>query len=243
MNEEILNKLRKMLTLHKGASGAESDAALEKATALAAKHNIDLAIAAIDEAPTKKEEFIQGEFIEKRRKCVAQRFITDILQNHFNVRVLYQGSRYYGQKILFLGRKSDVEFAIYVQGFLKSHIMDSWDNYKTAHNAPTSHRATFFSGFYRGLNVKLTEAKRKQEEESFNGLAPEIKVNAENRYALIIKSEEIERENFVTTKYPKIRNASSARLNYYGGDTAHAGFKHGYATNIARPLMGQLCLN
>lgn len=241
MNEEILNKLKKLLQLHKGATGAEAEAALEKATALAAKHNIDLAIAAV-ETPI-KEEFVEGEYIEKRRKCVAQRFISRLLGDHFNVKIIYSGSRYAGQKILFLGRKSDVDFAIYAQNFLKKHMMDSWDYYKKSRKVETRFRATFFDGFWRGLDTKLSEAKRKQESESFGGLAEEVKVAAENRYAIILQDEKKERESFVKKKYPTLYKTQTARLNVYGGNAAEAGFSTGYSTNINRPLMGQLCLN
>lgn len=240
MNPIILEKLKKLLQLHKGASGAESDLALEKAQALATQHNIDLALAVVQEPV--KEEFVEGEYVEKKRKCVAQRFISRILGDHFNVKVIYSGSRFYGQKILFLGRKSDVDFAIYVQGFLKSHMLNAWDNYKKLNDVKTSHRATFFEGFWRGLDLKLSEAKKKQENESFGGLAPEIQDSSREKYALVVQNEKVERENFVKKKYEKLRKLQSARLNYYGGDTSSAGFSHGYTTNIARPLEGQLCL-
>lgn len=241
MNEEILNKLKKLLNLSKGATGAEAEAALEKATALAAKHNIDLAIAAIDNAPI-KEEFVEGEYVEKRRKCVAQRFISKLLTDHFNVKIIYSGSRYHGQKILFLGRKSDVDFALYAQDFLKRHMMDSWDYYKASHKVETRFRATFFDGFWRGLDTKLKEAKRKQEQDSFGELPTDIKVAAESRYAIILQDEKKERENFVNKKYPKLRHVQAARLNVYGGNAAEAGFSTGYSTNINRPLMGQLAI-
>ena len=122
-------------------------------------------------------------------------------------------------------------------------MMDSWDYYKKSHKVETRYRATFFDGFWRGLDTKLTEAKRKQEEESFNGLTPEIKDGAQNRYALMVQNEKDERENFAKAKYSRLYKTQAARLNVYGGNAAEVGFSSGYTTNIARPLMGQLCLN
>jgi len=241
MDDIILNKLKKLLTLHKNATGAESDNALEKATALAAKHNIDIALAVISEPI--KEEFIEGEVIEGRRQCVAQRFISRILGNHFNVKLIYTGSRFSGRKILFLGRKSEASFAIYVQGFLKEHMMNSWKYYQKSHGAPTTHRATFLESFARGLEAKLEEAKTKQEDESFNGLAVDIQESSRNKYEIILQTEKDEREKFVSRKYPKLYKNSAARLPLYGGTASQVGFNSGYTTNIARPLMGSLCLN
>jgi len=241
MNDDILNKLKKLLNLSKSATGAESDLALERATALAAKHNIDLALAIIDQPV--KEEFTEGEFPEGKRQCVAQRFITQIVQDHFNVQIIYSGSRYFGRKILFLGRKSDVEFAIYVQEFLKNHMMNSWRYYQKSHKVNTIYRATFLESFTRGLDKKLTEAKIKQEDESFAGLSEEIQGESRNKYALIIQNEEDERNNFMCKKYPKLGKAPRARLNFFGGgNTEQAGFNSGYSTNINRPLMGQLAI-
>jgi len=241
MNTIILEKLKKLLQLHKGQTGAESDLALEKAQALATQHNIDLALAVVEEPV--KEEFVEGEFIEGKRQGVAQRFISNILSEHFNVKIIYSGSRFYGRKILFLGRKGDVDFAIYAQSFLKHHMMSSWQYYQKLNDAPVSHRATFLESFARGLNVKLTEAKKKQEDESFSGLAPEIQEDSRNKYALVVQNEKEERENFVKKKYEKLRYIKSVRLPLYGGNASQVGFSSGYATNIARPLMGQLCLN
>jgi hypothetical protein len=241
MNTIILEKLKKLLQMHKGATGAESDLALEKAQALATQHNIDLALAVVGEPV--KEEFVEGEYIEGKRQGVAQRFISNILAEHFNVKIIYSGSRFAGRKILFLGRKSDVDFAIYAQSFLKNHMMSSWQYYQKSNSAPVTHRATFFESFSRGLNLRLTEAKRKQEDESFSGLAPEIQSESRYKYALVVQTEKEERENFVKRKYEKLRYTKSVRLPLYGGNASQAGFSSGYTTNIARPLTGQLCLN
>jgi len=241
MNTIILEKLKKLLQLHKGQTGAESDLALEKAQALATQHNIDLALAVVEEPV--KEEFVEGEYIEGKRQGVAQRFISNILSEHFKVKIIYSGSRFSGRKILFLGRKSDVDFAIYVQSFLKNHMMSSWQYYQKVNKAPVSHRATFLESFARGLDLKLTEAKKKQEDESFGGLAPEIREDSRNKYALVIQTEKEERENFVKKKYEKLYKTTRARLPLYGGNASQAGFSSGYTTNIARPLTGQLCLN
>jgi hypothetical protein len=251
MDENIVNKLKKLLTLSKGATGAEADSAMEKAVALAAKHNIDLACAIVS-API-KEEFVEGEAPEGKQRAVTTRFISRILRNHFNVRVIMSGSRYCGMKNLILGRKSDVEFALYVNDFLKEHMTTQWKMAARAHKLPASHRATFFESFSRGLSSKLNDAKKKQEEETFSNLsrpadgttpsAPsEFETSARNRYALILQDEVRDRDLFVEKKYPGLRTIRTGGLANYGGSAASAGFNSGYTTNIARPLKGALCL-
>jgi hypothetical protein len=240
MNTEILEKLKKLLQLHKGATGAEAESALEKATTLAAKYNIDLALASIEQP---KEEFTSEEILEGKRMSVTQRFISNVLQKHFNVDLVYSGSRYDGVKICFLGRKSDVEFALYVQSFLKEHMMRSWQYYQKTNNAKTRYRATFLEGFTRGLDIKLTEAKTKQENESFAGMATNIQKSSREKYSIVLVNNKKERDNFVKTKFPKLYISNASRLNIYGGDASSAGFNTGYTTNISRPTDGQLCLN
>ena len=105
MDEELLSKLKKLLTLAQNATSAEAENALEKATAIAAKHNIDLALISI--AAPIKEEMIEEKYIQGKRKCVTQRYISWIIQAHFNVDLIYSGSRYLGKSIVFIGRKSD----------------------------------------------------------------------------------------------------------------------------------------
>jgi hypothetical protein len=240
MNDEILNKLKKLLALSNSATTAEAENAMEKAIAIAAKHNIDLATVSIS-APD-KEEFIETEYLEGKRKCVCQVFISKIIMDHFNVKLIYSGSRYSGQRICFLGRKSDVEFAVYVQEFLKTHMMNAWKYYQKSKGVSTRLRATFFNGFYRGLNHKLTEAKKKQEQTSFGEINESIRSDAMNKYQLAIQTENEARENFVSSKYPSLRKGTKTRLNLYGGEASQAGFASGSTTNIFRPIGGGLCL-
>lgn len=240
MNTQIVEKLKKILSLAKGSTGPEADLALEKAKELATQHNIDLALAVIQEP--QKEEFVEGEFLEGRRQGVCQRYISSLLSEHFNVKILYSGSRFQGRKILFLGRKSDVDFALYVQEFLKNHMMSSWQYYQKANKINVRMRATYLENFARGLSVKLTEAKEKAENQSFSGLPSEIQEESRNKYALVVQTEVAERETFVKKKYEKLRRVGMSRLPVYGGDAASAGFNSGYTTNIARPLVGQLAI-
>jgi hypothetical protein len=240
MNQEILLKLKKLLTLSNSATTAEAENAMEKAIAIAAKHNIDLSSVSIS-AP-EKEEFIETEYLEGKRKCVAQSFISKIITSHFNVKLIYSGNRVLGQRILFLGRKSDVEFAVYVQEFLKTHMMNAWKYYQKSKMADTRERATFFMGFYRGLDGKLTVAKKNQEQNSFGEINESIRSNAVHKYELMIQSEVEARENFVSKKHPTLKYGKAKRFINYGGSAEQAGFASGSTTNIFRPIGGGLCL-
>lgn len=240
MNTEILSKLKKLLNLSNSATTAEAENAMEKAVALATKHGIDLSTVVLN--VPEKEEMIQTEYMEGKRKCVAQKFISAIIQKHFNVNLVYSGSRWSGQKICFLGRKSDVEFAVYVQEFLKEHMMRAWNTYQKAHKVDTRLRATFLDGFWRGLDQKLSDAKKNQENSSFGEIHESLRKDAMNNYSLIVQSEKVERERFVSSRYAFLRKTASSRYTNYGGEVQSAGFRHGNTTNIFRPIGGGLAL-
>ena len=234
MNAEILNKLKKLLALSKSSTIAEAENAMEKAIAIAAKNDIDLAtVSALTE---KREDFIQAEYLEKSRKCVAQLFISKILLDHFKVKIVYTGNRLSGQKIVFLGRKSDVDFAMYVQDFLKEHMMNAWRKYQKEKDVDTILRATFFNGFYHGLNNKLIAAKKNQEASSFGEMAIEVRSDMTNKYALSIQSENEAREAFMKSQFKKLTTGPKSNLKVYGGGAQEAGYASGSATNIFRPL-------
>ena len=171
------------------------------------------------------------------RMCVAQKWISWLLQDHFKVSLVYSGSRWSGRRMYFLGRKSDVEFAKYVQDFLKEHMMRSWQYYQKSHGASTRDRATYFSGFHRGLSDKLETAKREQEKESFAAVAEPTRVEAQNRYTLAVVSEQEARKQFMASEFGRLGKARSTttRINY-NAEANKAGFAAGRATNIARPL-------
>lgn len=237
VDSNILEKLKKLLTLSRGASGAEAETALAMAMKLATKNAIDISSIELADAAPKKEAMVQDGVECGQRMSVAQRWISWILQDHFNVAVIYSGSRWAGRRIYLLGRKSDVEFAKYVQDFLREHMLRSWQYYQKSHNVSTRERNSYFSGFYRGLSTKLRDAKEAQEKESFAAVAAPVRANAESKYALAIVSEKEERQQYVSQQFPVLRRAaSSTTYKGWSAGANKAGFNAGQTTNIARPL-------
>ena len=236
-DSSIVEKLKKLLTLHKDATGAEAETALAMATKLGIKHDIDISSIELTPAEQKKEEMVKNTLDLGKRVSVAQKWINWLLHNHFKVSLVSGGSRWYGRQMYFLGRKSDVEFALYVQDFLKEHMLRSWQYYQKANGVPTRNRATFFEGFYRGLDQKLAEAKKEQEQESFAAVASGVRQTAQDRYTLAVVSEKDARKAFVEQSFIRLR---TGRQTYSSGNynaTANsAGFAAGRATNINRPL-------
>lgn len=254
MNPEILARLKKLLALSASGNSAEADLALTKAREIAAYHDIDLAVAAVRmEAPEAKEEFTKMEVGAGKRKNVCQKLISWILSKHFNTDVIYSGGRNYGMTIHFIGRKSDVEFAIYLNSFLQQEFMRRWWAYKEAGNHNTRERNSFIYGLYEGLSSKLDEAKAVSEQNKFTFINRENATPENNydtsfadqvkqKYSLMIVTEKEERKKKVGEFFPTLRsNYDRTRLTG-SVDSRGAGRAEGRKINVARPLGSQLAL-
>jgi hypothetical protein len=237
IDSPILEKLKKLLTLGKDATGAEAETALAMATKLGIKYDIDISSIRLATGEQKKEEMVNDVLTCGARMSVAQKWISWLLHDHFKVNIVYGGSRWSGRIMYFLGRKSDVEFAKYVQDFLKEHMLRSWQYYQKANKVDTRYRATYFSNFYRGLDTKLKLAKKDGEKEGFAAVAEPVRAAAQSQYALALINENEERKQFMNKQFKALRNSPATRTSIYSNDAvSKAGFAAGQATNIARPL-------
>lgn len=234
MNNEIINKLKKILNLTQSGNQGERDAALERAMALATKHNIDLAFVKNEqEKKETKEDMIAGSVPSGARSSVCQTYISSILAKFFNVKVIRTGGRNSGINYVFVGRKSEVEFAAYANDFLNSHMMRSWRDYQTSRQIDTKFRTTYFVGFYNGLCTKLEQSKKATEKEAFASLP----AGSQEQYGIVLYNEEMIRNKFVENLFPNLGKYVTAKKTVYDGHTTgQAGYKAGQSTNIAAPL-------
>lgn len=232
IDNTIVAKLKKLLTLNRDATGAEAETALVMATKLATKYEIDIASIELETGVQKKEEMVNSDKSVGPRLPVTQKWVSWLLQNCFNVSLVYSGSRWGGRRICFLGRKSDVEFAKYVNDFLNEHMLRSWQYYQKTNKVDTRYRASYFHGFYEGLKSKLTEAKKNQQTESLSTVSKTVA----DRYALTIVDEEKARKDFVSQQFTSLRNVRSYTRTYHNSDVNGAGVAAGRSTVIARPL-------
>lgn len=247
MIDSKLERIKKLIRLSTSSNSNEADLALAKARALAAEEGIDLAIAAIQmDTPQVKEEFVNTSKGAGNRKSVTQRFVSWIIGAHFNVKIIYSGNRAYGMKIIFIGRKSDVEMAEYVNAFLNEEFMRRWHYFQRVNNLPCKERSSYIYGLYQGLNDKLTEARKKAENDRFDFLAVSqdktFSNNVRNQYALMIRNEEYELQQMVDKLFPELRkNYSRTRLTG-SASSLDTGISHGRTININRPIGGNKAL-
>jgi hypothetical protein len=237
MNEQLLNKLKKLLNLSKSSNINEAELALQKATAMAAEAGIDLAIVqARNESEVEKLEMVEETVKTGQRLPSLQKYASWLLNKHFNVQVIYSGGRYFGRSVNILGDKKDVEFAKFVNDFVQEDMQRRWEYYKKSHNLTVKFKDTFMYNVWRGLDEKLAAAKKEAVETRFASIPETERVNVKAQYGIVLSNKTAAVNSFVTRKYPRLSNVKT-RVNVFSNSTvATDGYSIGQSMNISRPL-------
>jgi len=237
MNELLLGKLKKLLNLSKSANIHEAELALQKATAMAAEAGIDLAmVSAKADSEAEKLEMMQETIQTGKRLPSLQKYASWLLNKHFNVHVVYSGGRYFGRSVNILGDKKDVEFAKFVNEFIQDDMQRRWEYYKKAHNLSVRMKDTFMYNVWRGLDSKLTEAKKAAEDAKFATLPQEKVADTKVRYGIVISDKKAAVEQFLHKTYPRLSNIKTRVNNFSNSTVATDGYSVGRSININRPI-------
>jgi hypothetical protein len=215
--EEVTRKISKLLKLAHGASDEEAKSAMDKALQLASENSLDIETAAI-----MGEKKIQStnEPVEEKTNSdgsklrVTDHFIVQILQTHFNVKILYF-TRNRSTTIQFVGTNSNIEIAKEIYSRLTDIFQYQWIEYRRKTNAAVEAKRIYFSGLTMGIDETLAQTKRRIVEQCV-GLLPERidKDAARNRYQIIL-AEPIKRiKDFMDSKYGKLRNRHISACGY-----------------------------
>jgi hypothetical protein len=234
--EELVSKIRKLLALgNVNTNTNEAELALTKAKQLAVEYEIDLSTIQIFDEKVKLEPILKGEPINSgARFSVCQKFVNWIIQSHFNVKVITSGGRYGGRQLVFIGKKTDVEMATYVNSFLNNEFMRLWHVYQKNHNLRAADRNSFIYGMYKGLDEKLTETKKNTENNKFATMSNGEVVR--NNYQLMVVNEKQRLEDAVGDFYPHLRKISVSVGRISRHDLMGAGKSTGRNINISRPV-------
>lgn len=237
MNEQLLEKLKKLLNLSKSANQHEAELALQKATAMAIEAGIDIAIVSVKQvSEAEKLELIQEKIGCGKRMASLQKYATWLLKKHFNVDVVYSGSAYYGRTLNILGDKKDVEFAKFVNEFVKDDMQRRWDYYKKTNSLSVKYKDTFMYNVWRGLDQKLTEAKTTVEQTRFSVMNESERSSTQTRYGLVVASKKQAVEVFTRQSFPRLKSTTT-RVNVVSNSTiATDGFSVGRSMSVNRPI-------
>lgn len=161
-NEEVIEKIKKLLRMKRGGTAGEIENALAAAAKLAREHDIDLNSVNPDDEQ-KSETITHHEEVLKLRLPAEAKYALGICVNFFNVGMIHRhGIRHWLMKkphsIIFCGTSLDIEIARYVFVFLQHHFRTNW---KGRANRRLKNRDAFYHGMYLGLGYKLESEREK----------------------------------------------------------------------------------
>ncbi len=223
-NEEIIEKIKKLLRLKRGGTPDEIATALRLAQELAAKHGVNLDQVNPDDDAPKSERIGHEDPIASARIQCECKFAGLICQQFFNVEVfttavdghLSQRLRVVFKRALrFVGTEWDRQIAIYVFHFLVRHFRREWNT----NSGRLRNREAFMWGMYCGLCAKLEQRQPKPTEAE----------------GLVHTGRKLARRNYIEANFGELKGKSVAPdTNAVAAQTA--GWRAGQATEI-RPAV------
>lgn len=228
MNDRLIDKLKKLLALAgNNPSQHEAELAMAKAQALAIENGIDLAlIGNVDD--NDDNEIVREDLELGQRLPTVNNFVTNILIEFFNVRIITSGNRTNGRRVIFVGKRDAIETARYVYSWLGDTMVRCWHNYY--HNTPgtyLSFKQSYLLGFYNGLYNKLIQNRRSVEADKLTNDADK------NKYAIACVNLKEQLQNFIDAEFNNLRKMPAKKITVHN-DSYSRGHTDGSNCNIAK---------
>lgn len=253
MNSNVLDKIKKLLSLANSDNANERDLALAKAQSIAIENDIDLALLDTSDVGLVKEEpMVEDEVEIGSRIEVQKKFAAHVVKEVCMVEVIYNWRYTDGKKkntVNFLGKKVNVDFAKWLYSFLLDEYMRRWNYERKTNHLPLSHRNTFFLGVKDGQWQKIREEGNATRNASLArhataavgaDAAPEAvkakQAELGQKYSLALVDEKNKRKSFLNQKYPRFSTMRSTRVSVRSHDTYSSGTAHGRSIGLNRPL-------
>jgi hypothetical protein len=202
-NNEVINKIKKLLRMKRGGTQNEIENALSLAQKLAARHNLN--INSINENEPDKEPITHEDILSCRLQCECK-YAALIIQQYFDVAPMIR----YG-RLTIIGTQTNIAIARYVYNFLIKHFRSEWKTKK----GRLRNRQAFLYGMYRGLSFKLWSAQGQP-----------VKDKSIIQIGNKLELQDYMKKHFGETKESACKPDSNAK------QAEHAGFIAGRNTNI-----------
>lgn len=153
MDSKIIERVQKLLALAGSSNEHEARLAMAKAQELMIQHQLD-------QQQVEAHVRLNGDPVEvERRGGRAEmpwraKYVDGILQHFFKVRVVYDSRNGANNRVAnIIGRRTDVQVALYVRAYLLRAFEASFKEYRQAQ--PTASAAAYFTGLAKGLADQL----------------------------------------------------------------------------------------
>ena len=232
MNDKIIERLKKLLALAgNNPSQAEAEAALSKAQAVAIEHGIDLAM--LGESQVENEtEIIREDMEFGQRLPTVNIYVCNVLVGFFNVKIITSGGRNNGRKLIFVGKRDDIQTAKYIYTWLAETMVRCWHSYyQNSIGIALSHKQSYLFGFYNGLSRKLQANKRDIE-------ADRLKTESDkNKYAVAVVNLQKKIQDFIDNEFDNLRTGGKKKVQM-NNESYSRGVSDGANCNIAKGGIG-----
>ena len=249
IDDALLKRIKKLLALSTSSNEHEAAAAAAKAQALMFEHNLVMAqVEGVDLAPdlTKVDKTYATIESKPGDGTEWQRDLADYVARSSFCKVLYSGSR----RLIWIGRKPDVEMAQYTFSFLTAELRRLRDEYGKERWAEAKAEAkargiTFHQweseSKWDYSRVHPLEAKNQWIRGAVDGVGRKMldefrsRQKATEQSTALVAVRGAELDAYMEDHFPKIGTRRSASA--YGADYM-AGVKHGQSMSV-RPGIGQ----
>jgi hypothetical protein len=233
---DIVEKVKKCLRLAERGTEHEKKVAMEKAASIAQNYRIDMTLLNLEDESTPDQNVAREDVNMGKKIDVRFRHVAIILKTHFNVGVIYTGSRYSGREIVFVGFEQDVDMAKYLLEMLTEEFSRLWVSHKKYTNDITRNKASYYYGLYLGLNETLSNNHKKVVEEKLQTVGIDRRESVSNNYQLAIIDQTEKINSAVNKHFPRLVTRSAKLTNIRSYSSVEAGRIAGRSISVNRPL-------
>jgi SprT-like family./Protein of unknown function (DUF2786). len=232
---QVMEKVRKLLALSGSPVLAESQAAMNAAARLMARHNLDR----LDEAPDNREYEYRTIDLESSRIQIRSTLIAGILGRHFFVQCIFtSGYDALNDKEIkcleLLGRPENTRLAEHVHHFLMERTESLWQEYYR-HNRGGGlvARNSFVIGLLQAFDQKLNESAAAATD--LSGGPGGFQDGFQEGFSALVLAKDQGLKEFFKRRYPNVVHKRSGRRRY-NPEAGEAGEAAGRALNLNRPV-------
>ena len=244
-----IEKLQKILKLadHETTTPAEREAALLRATEMAERMGIELAVIRAKndaaEAQDAPEEIIKEDVAKPLKEKHGWHLYTmELVENLTGIKWCYRTNKYANElTIHMVGEKSDVIFAQYLFGYFDTVITRQWEIARKAQNLAHSFKKAFWYGVKNTLNQKIRAAKEAARAgfvakvQVGSGVEFAEKVNTTRSLMIVEKAERVAGQ--YATFFPRLGKARGSNGGFSG--SRHSAISAGRAAGASINLPGR----
>lgn len=215
--DNVINKVKKLLSLSTSPNKEEAKLAYQKAVELMLKYNIE-SVSKTDKQYSKNIRYSNIETVEIK-------FIIQILLNSFFVqivtkRVFSEEKRRLVNTYHILGQKTNLEIALYAYDFLLKELPRMWKVAKFKNKLTQGQRQSYYLGVLLGFVETFEEVKNYSEE----------------KYGLVISKKDSELDRFVLEEFPNSKKDSRDRYSNIGHSATRIGVEDGKNLKINQAI-------